>query len=216
MSFWASLRCLLRSRAYLALVAAATLMGLNVFASAVWTPTFLMRVHGLTLGEVAATVGPIRGFCGLAGVLLGGWIIDRLGRRARHWRMTIAAIACFLVAPAEMIYALGDTRTAWLGAYAVGGFLLLIHQGPVFAAVVAVAGPRRRAVATSILLFCSALFGQAVGPLAVGISNDLLEPRFGVEAIRYSMLLIAATAALAGISLLYAGRSIRSNMESIA
>ena len=42
-------------------------MGLNVFASSVWTPTFLMRVHGLTLGEVAATVGPIRGFCGLAG-----------------------------------------------------------------------------------------------------------------------------------------------------
>jgi len=87
MPFWASVRCLFRSRAYLALLAAATLMGLNVFASAVWTPTFLIRVRRLTLGEVAATVGPIRGVCGIFGVLLGGWLIDRWGRRAAHWRI---------------------------------------------------------------------------------------------------------------------------------
>ena len=206
--FRESVRELLKSRAYLALVAGATLMGLNVFASSVWSPTFLTRVHGLTLAQVAATIGPIRGVCGIAGVLLGGMVIDRMGRRSPHWRMTLPAIACILVGPAEALFALSDSQAVWLGAFAVSGFLVLIHQGPVFAGVMAVADVRIRAVATSILLFCSAMFGQAVGPLMVGATNDFLEPSLGEAlAIRYSMSMVAITAVLGGICFLIAGRS---------
>ncbi|BAK67440.1 major facilitator superfamily protein [Sphingobium sp. SYK-6] len=205
--FWQSLRLLLGSRAYLALLAGSTFMGLNVFASSVWTPTFLTRVHGLSLGEIAATIGPLRGACGVAGVLLGGLLIDRLGRRHAHWRMTLPAIACVLVGPAEAAFALSDHHVVWLGGFAVSAFLLLVHQGPVFAGVVAVAPLRTRAVATSILLFCSAMFGQAVGPLFVGVMNDLLEPTFGLQAIRYSMLIVAGTAVLAGLCFFIAGRA---------
>ena len=208
MPFWQSVRFLLGSRAYLALLAGATLMGLNVFASSVWTPTFLTRVHNLSLGEIAATIGPIRGICGVSGVLLGGILVDRLGRRAPHWRMTIPAVACILVGPAEAVFALSDIHSVWLGAFAISGFLLFIHQGPVFAGIVAVADVRIRAVATSILLFCSAMFGQAVGPLFVGVMNDMLEPSLGPLAIRYSMLIVAVTAVLAGFSFLLAGRFI--------
>lgn len=206
--FREGVRTLLRSRAYLCLLAGATMMGLNIFASSVWTPTFLTRTHQLPLAEIAATIGPIRGICGVAGVLLGGFVIDRLGRRAPHWRMTIPAVACMLVAPAEAVFALADDRAMWLGAYAASGFLLLIHQGPVFAGVVAVADIRVRAVATSLLLFCSAMFGQAAGPLLVGIVNDALEPTQGLQSIRYSMLMVAATALLGGLAFMLAGRFI--------
>lgn len=215
LSLGQTVRFLLRSKAYLALLAGATFMGLNVFASSVWTPTFLTRVHGLSLGEVAATIGPIRGICGVAGVLLGGMLIDRLGRRSPHWRMTIPAMACILVGPAEALFALSDEHSVWLGAFAVGAFLLLIHQGPVFAGVIAVAEIRMRAVATSILLFCSAMFGQAVGPLFVGVMNDVLEPSYGPLAIRYSMLVIAITAVLAGLSFLLAGKFIATGSEQV-
>lgn len=208
MPFWQSVRFLLGSRAYLALLVGATLMGFNVFAASIWTPTFLTRVHSLSLGEIAATIGPVRGICGVIGVLLGGMLIDRLGRRAPHWRMTVPAVACILVGPAEALFALSDVYSIWLGAFAVSAFLLLVHQGPVFAAVMGVAHVRIRAVATSILLFCSAMFGQAAGPLFIGITNDLLEPSFGDHAIRYSMLILATTAVLAGLSFLLAGRFI--------
>ena len=206
--FWQSVRLLLRSRAYLALLAGSTLMSLNLFASSVWTPTFLTRVQDLPLGEIAATIGPIRGFCGIAGVLLGGILIDRLGRRAPHWRMTIPAMSCIFVGPAEAVFALADTQALWLTAFAVSAFLLLIHQGPVFAGIIAIADMRIRAVATSILLFCSAVFGQAVGPLFVGVMNDLLEPTLGTGGIRYSMLIVAMTAVLAGLFFALAGRLI--------
>jgi len=206
--FWRGLRSLITSPAYLALLAGSTFMGLNVFASSVWTPTFLTRVHGLSLGEIAATIGPLRGACGVAGVLLGGLVIDRLGRRRAHWRMTLPAIACAIVAPAEAIFALSDQHSVWIAGYAISAFLLLIHQGPVFAGVMAVAPVRSRAVATSVLLFCSAMFGQAVGPLFVGVMNDVLEPALGHEAIRYSMLIVAATAVFASLCFFVAGRII--------
>ncbi len=205
MPFWKSVRVLLGSRAYIALLVGATFMGLNVFASAVWTPTFLTRVHSLSLGEIAATIGPIRGICGLAGVLLGGMLIDWLGRRASHWRMTIPAVTCMLVGPAETLFALSDVRSVWLVAFAISAFLLLIHQGPVFAAVMQVAHVRMRAVATSLLLFCAAMFGQAVGPLMVGVMNDALTASLGDQSIRYSMLLISTTAVLGGLAFLLAG-----------
>lgn len=208
MPFWQGVRFLLGLRAYIALLAGATLMGLNIFASSVWTPTFLTRVHHLSLAEIAATIGPIRGFCGLAGVLIGGMLIDRVGRHAPRWRMRIPAAACLCLGPAEAWFALSDVTSVWLGAFAVSAFLLLIHQGPVFAGIMAIAPVRSRAIATSILLFCSAMFGQAVGPLLVGVMNDLLEPAFGARGIRYSMLIIAATAVLAGLSFLLAGRFI--------
>lgn len=213
MPVWQAVRLLLASRAYLALLAGATLMGLNIFASSVWTPTFLMRVHHLSLTEIAATIGPIRGMFGLAGVLLGGVLVDRLGRRAPRWRMGIPALACLCLGPAEALFALADLQPIWLGAFAVVAFLLLIHQGPVFAGVMAIAPVRSRAIATSILLFCSAMFGQATGPLLVGALNDLLQPNFGAQGIRYSMLIVAATAVLAGASFLLAERFIAAEGE---
>lgn len=127
--------------------------------------------------------------------------------------MSIPAFACLCVGPAEALFALSDVQPVWLGAFALSAFLLLIHQGPVFAGVMAIAPLRSRAVATSILLFCSAMFGQAVGPLLVGVMNDLLEPGFGAQGIRYSMLIIAATAVLAGLSFLLAGRFIAEESE---
>ncbi|MCW2337249.1 MFS family permease [Sphingobium sp. B2D3A] len=212
-SFKASMAFLAKQRAYVFLVIGATLMGLNVFAASVWTPTFLTRVHGLTLVEVAATIGPIRGVFGVAGVVLGGLLIDRLSRKASHWRMTLPAISCLLAAPAELIFLLAEDTAVWLAAYAASAFLLLIHQGPVFAAVMSVAKLRMRAVATSILLFSAALIGQALGPLVVGYLNDVLHPTLGDVAVRYSMLVIVVTALLAGVMFLLAGRSLEADAK---
>lgn len=202
----ASLAVLARIRAYVALVAAGTFMGLNVFAASVWTPTFLERVHGLSLGEVASTIGPIRGAFGLAGVLLGGLVIDRLIPRAPRWRVNIPALACLLLAPVEIVFLMADERWVWLAAYAASAFLTLVHQGPVFALVLEIVPTRMRAVAIATLLLCSALLGQAIGPLLVGAINDALAPTLGALAIRYSMLILAATALLAGFAILVAGR----------
>ena len=205
-----TLSVLLRSRTYLALLGAGTFMGFDAFAASVWTPTFLQRVHGLQMGEVAAVIGPLRGVFGLAGVLLGGFAVDRLMRRAMHWRATLPAIACLLAAPAEMIFLLSDTRAVWMTAFAASSFLTLLHQGPLFALVLSVARVRARAVAIAVLLLCSALLGQAAGPFVVGVLNDVLAATFGADAIRYSLLVIVVSALAGGALLLVAGHCMAS------
>ena len=205
-SLFADLAFLFRSPAYLYLLAASTFMGLNVFAASVWTPTFLERVHGLSMGSVASIIGPIRGIFGLAGVLMGGFLIDRLMRGSPHWRVTLSALACLLLAPVEVVFLLADEQWLWMAAFAASAFLTLVHQGPLFALVMEVATSRMRALAIATLVLFSGLLGQAAGPLIVGMVNDALAPTVGVTAIRYSMLIIVATAVLAGVMIALSGR----------
>ena len=205
-NIFATLAFLFRSRAYVYLLIASTLMGLNVFASSVWIPTLLTRVHGLSMGSIASIVGPLKGIFGLAGVLAGGFMIDRLVRRAPHWRVTLPGLACIILAPVEIAFLLSDRQWIWMSAFAASSFLTLVHQGPLFALVMEVAASRMRAVAIATLVLFSGLLGQAVGPLVVGMLNDYLAPTVGDMAIRYSMLIIVVTAAVAGVMILLAGR----------
>lgn len=214
--FAETLRFLLGARTYVALLVGATLMGANAFAAGAWGPTFLARVHGLSMGEVASTLGPLRGIASLIGILAGGFIIDRLGRSDERFRLRLPAVACLLVAPAEIMFLLGESSWVWISGYALTSFFTLIHQAPIFAVALSVAKLRMRAVATAVVVFCASLVGQAVGPLLVGVVNDLLEPAYGDHAIRYSMLILAATAALAALSFWYGSMTIEKDYQRAA
>jgi MFS family permease len=216
-SLLGDLGALFSNRCFAWIFAGVTLMGANVWASGAWTPSFFTRVHHLGVAEVASIIGPTRGFIGLFGILIGGVLIDRLPKTRIYWRVALPAIACLLAGPAEALFLLGDTHAAWLIGFALSSFFMLIHQAPIFAAVVNIVGERRRALATAVVLLGASLIGDAVGPTAVGIINDLLAPRFGDEAIRYSLLIVAATPVLAALCFLRAaslyGAAIASQAE---
>ena len=198
-SLFHDLAALFASRCFAWIFAGVTLMGANIWATPAWTPTFFVRVHHLTIAEAANIIGPTRGIIGLVGILLGGALIDRVPKERIFWRIGIPAIACLLAGPAEALFLLGSSYPIWVGGFALSSFFTLIHQAPIFAAVVNIVGERRRALAISVVLLGASLIGNAAGPSTVGLLNDLLAPRFGNEAIRYSMLIIAATPILAAL-----------------
>jgi MFS family permease len=201
-----ALLALLQSRAYVLLLIGAAFMGAIVYATSTWSPSFLARVHQLSTTEIAASIGPMRGIIGGAGILLGGIITDWLGRRDERWRLRVPALACLLAAPAEVLFLLGDTTAVWVTGFALTSFLTLLHQGPIFAAVITVTPPRMRALAISLLVLSSSLVGQVLGPLLVGFLGDRLAPLHGPGAIRYSLLSLSACAIIAGLSFWGAGR----------
>jgi len=203
-SLLTDLRVLFANRCFTWIFTGVTLMGANVWASGAWVPSFFMRVHHLGVSDVANIIGPTRGFIGLLGILIGGVLIDRLPKERIAWRVGLPAIACLLAGPAEALFLLGTSHSAWLGGFALSSFFMLIHQAPIYAAVVNIVGERRRALATAVILLGASLIGDAAGPTAVGVLNDLLAPRFGDEAIRYSMLIVAATPVFAGLCFLRA------------
>ena len=214
--FGATLRFLGGSRTYVYLLLASMFMGANAFAAGAWSPTFLQRVHGMGIAEIAATIGPVRGVLGAAGVLAGGVLIDRLGSRQLAWRMRLPAIACVLVGPAELLFLLGGTQPLWLTGFGLAGLLTFVHQAPLYAAAVNVARVRMRAVAIAVLLTAAGLFGQVAGPAVVGMLNDHLAATYGELAIRYSLLVVAVTPVLAGIALWRAAAHYAGDIERAA
>jgi MFS family permease len=204
--FWTTARFLAGSPAFVFCLAGVVLMGANIFAAAQWSFTFLARVHHMGMAETAATIGPIRGILGGAGVLAGGWAVGALIRRDARWRTRLPAVTCMLVAPAELLFLLADDDTIWLAGLGLASFFTYIHQPIIYALVLDLARPRMRAVATAILLVFASLLSQAVGPVAVGALNDVLAPAHGQQAIRYSLLLLAVTALGGGVMFWAAGR----------
>ena len=65
-------------------------------------------------------------------------------------------------------------------------------------------------------VFQKDLIGLGIGPTLVGVLNDVLEPRFGVEAIRYSLLLVIAVNLWAAVHSLLAARTLREDLAHSA
>jgi MFS family permease len=196
------------SRAFARTVAGGAFMGISLYASSVWNPMFLVRVHGLSLTEVGGVIGPLRGLAGLGGVLFGGWLAGRLGRRDPRWHLATPGIACLLVLPAELVFLLSGPIVLSLAGLAVAQFCTSMHLGPVYAACMGVARPRMRATAAALFLLIANLVGQVLGPLIVGYLNDVLHASYGDLAIRYSLIVGAVCAALGGAVLVSASRTL--------
>jgi len=206
-----TLRFMSGARTYVLLLAGVTFMGADVYAAGAWNSSLLVRLHGLKIQEIATIIGPVRGVLVAVGVLLGGILTDRLGRGNPRWRLYIPALACLAVVPADLTFLLGSSKCAWMGGFAASSLFTLLHQGPVYAAVMNVAKLRMRATATAIVLLCSSLLGMVLGPLLVGWLNDRLSKVYGLFAIRYSMLVLVAGVAAAGLCFLFAARTLEAD-----
>jgi MFS family permease len=185
-----SVHFLLGSRTYLLILIGSMFMGASVYAGSTWNAMYLTRVHHLQIAAVAASIGPLQGICGGAGILLGGFLSEALGRRDARWLLGLPAAVCLLAAPAELLFLFGDERAAWMIGFGLMSFFALAHQAPIFAAAMSIARAGMRAVAISMLVLAAGLLGQIMGPLLVGVLNDRLNPSLGNAAVRYSLLLV--------------------------
>jgi predicted MFS family arabinose efflux permease len=207
------LRYLLSRRSYVFIVASAMLHGFSSYGSSYWIPTFLIRVHGLSLSEVGIVLGAIIGVSGLVGQILGGRLSDVLGRRDARWYMWLPAISSIVALPFLVSFLLIPNLYWAVGCYMLGGWAVNMWTGPTYAMAQGVAKPHMRSMAAAIVIFMLNLVGAALGPLIVGILNDVLDPRFGVEAIRYSLLIVIVPHTLASIFNLLAARNLRQDLQ---
>jgi hypothetical protein len=55
--------------------------------------------------------------------------------------------------------------------------------------------------------------GAGLGPLLVGVLNDALAPRFGDEAVRYTLSLVALTAVWSAVHNFLSARHLRRDLD---
>jgi MFS family permease len=170
---------------------AGSLYSLAGYGASIWNPTFLERVHGFNMAEAGWELTLRSAIFAMAGVAGGGFLGDWLGRRDVRWYQWMPALGGLAHVPFVLAFLLWpDARTGlWflVPSAVLGG----LWAAPGHAMVQSLVRPEMRATASALMLLLFNLIGFGIGPWLVGLSSDLLEPRFGDEAVRYSLVIIA-------------------------
>jgi MFS family permease len=182
------------------------------YATAAWIPSFLARVHHLPSAEIGTYAGTFKGLFGMAGTLLGGFVVARIGRGDDRWKLWAPAIMCGLAGPIFALCMLTQDLHIMLAMLGFTSLLVGFHLGPIFATAQTVARPSMRALAAATILLLATCFGQGIGPLLVGALNDALKSQYGVDAVRYSLLSCSVATMLGALFFVWAARSIRADV----
>ncbi len=160
------------------------------YGVALFMPSFFMRIHGYGLAETSSYLFLI-GLTGVIGTFLGGYLGDRFGQKDQRWYMLFPGVATFLSVPfAVFFYTTQDPVMALILAVP-GAILGPMYLGPTFGMTQTLVPPQMRATASAILLFVLNLIGLGLGPVFAGMLSDYFSADYGVDSIRYSLLVLA-------------------------
>ncbi len=202
-------------RSFVFLVLATAFQSICGYGFASWVPTFLRRVHELPSAEIGLSVGLAAGLGGAIGSSLGGFLTDHLARRDVRWNMYLSAIVSTITAPLAIPFLFFENPNVALWCYFPFSVFGAMYLGPMFAMTQGLARLHMRALASAILLFVVNMVGLGIGTQAIGITNDLLQERYGIVAIRYSLLGAALVGgALATIFFLLASRTLAQDLDA--
>lgn len=173
-----------------------------------WMPTFLDRSMHLSLIDRSWYLAGILFIGGVAGMMLGGFLADRLGQRSKRAYPLIPAVAFAISAP---LYVLGVVTTDPVAAFFV--FLVpqalgLVWLGPVLTAVQHLGPANSRTMISALFLLINNLIGIAVGTWFFGYASDQLKPSFGADSIKYAFIFGLSFYVVAAILLFFASRRI--------
>lgn len=169
-----------------------------------WAPTFLVRTLGLGTADVGRLMGIGMIFSAL-GSLFSGWLTDHLSRRHSSWQFGVGAVGLLAGLPCGLFFLDAEGEFTIGLSYALYQFFIVWWLPGVLTAVISLADPRGRGVATAILAIAQNLGGVALGPLMVGVLNDHWDVSYGAMAIRHSLTVViwcvlpAAALGLAGM-----------------
>ena len=179
-----------------------------------WIPAFLIRSHGMGTGEAGTWLGLIIGIPGGIGIALGGWLADRYGARDTRWYLWIVTVSLLAALPFGIgVYLAASPYLALLLLVipvALGNF----YQATTFSQTQGLVTLRMRSVAAAVLLFILNIIGLGLGPSFTGYLSDLLRPQFGVESLRWSLLICGLVNIWAAYHYYVAGKYLRADLAA--
>jgi predicted MFS family arabinose efflux permease len=187
--FWSVAKFMITNPVLRNIVAAGTLIAFTGYASVIWVPIYLVRIHGMGTGEVGTYLALFIGVGGAAGIYLGGRLADFLSaRRGEQWLPWVVAIASLLGLPFLYFCFTAATQTGALWAYALPAALGTVYVAPGFALIQNHTPTEMRSVAAAINLFILNIVGLGLGPFSVGFFSDLFTPEYGIDGLRYGLM----------------------------
>jgi predicted MFS family arabinose efflux permease len=201
-----TMRHLATLKAYRHLVIGTALGGFALYALVTWMPTLLGRSFGLPRDQIGLILGTTFGGAGLIGVLAFGTLADLAHRRTRGAHAWVPAAMMAMAAPFALAAFLSNSVVGLIGLLVIPIVLASGWQAPTIAAVQEVVPPNTRALASSLLMLFLNLVGLGLGPLAVGVASDMLQPTFGGQSLQYAMILTVPAFLWSALHFAIAGR----------
>jgi MFS family permease len=176
-------------------------------------PSYLIRSFEMTTTEVGTYLGLILGIPGGIGIALGGYLADRFGARDTRWYLWIVTVALLLSLPFAVYAYLADSAYVALWLLVVPVMLGNFYQATTFSQVQGLVGLRMRSVFAAVLLFILNIIGLGLGPQFVGWLSDQLAPSYGMESMRYALLIAGLFNIWAAFHYYMAGRHLPNDLE---
>ena len=219
-SFGATVSELAQRRGFWPLIIGMSLAAFVTYAQNAFVASFFLRVYstdlaGLTqnrgaVGYIGIALGLILGLGGAAGLLLGGYLGDRVGRGNMPGYLRVASFGCVLAAPVFLcVFSIRSLSLA-LALLLPATVLSNVWAGPAYAVIHSMAHERSRATAAAIAVLFLTLFGLGLGPLSVGALSDHLARSLGTaEGLRWALMATAGMSVLSSMAFWLAIRQMR-------
>jgi predicted MFS family arabinose efflux permease len=186
----ATFRFILTQRSLVHVLAGATLVTFWGWGLVWWTPAFLVRSHGLTVGESGAVLGAMHGVGGTMVTLATAWICAVLAPRHPRWQVWFVAVATVApVVPSILAYAVPGLGMAKLMLWLFVPMTYL-YIGPTMALCQNLVPPPMRAQVCALVVFTCNVANLVVAPTLIGALSDALAPHLShsAEALRYVLI----------------------------
>lgn len=185
--------------------------GIAGYGLGVWSPSFLVRVHDMSLVDAGLYLGLIGVFGGGLGTISSGLLADRLARRNKRWQLWLPAIGIFLALPTQLAFLLWPAEHRLVMGTIDFPFALIFMAlsavfasfwiAPSYAAVQNLVPQYWRTQASALMLLAINLLGMGLGPLLVGLLSDSFS-RFGSESVRYGLAIGVSLSLFGGLAYL--------------
>ncbi len=173
-----TIRAILRIPTMWWIIASGALMNLVMYAVGAFSTSFYIRYHGLDIDIANRFNAVVFGVGGGLGMLLGGLLGDRAGRRGPAGRLRLATLGCLLAAPMLWL-ALEQPRgdaTGFAGYLFVAVLAIYFYYSTVYASIHDLVPAGRRGMAMSVYFFVFYIF-TAIGLVVFGRLSDAMATR---------------------------------------
>jgi MFS family permease len=184
------LKVLYSSKTFVFLALASALNVFCIYGLLNWTPSFLVRLHGMKSAQIGASLGLIYGIGGAIGSFAGGLLTDHFGKMDKRWYLKVPAYAIIISIPCVAGAIFLPDASFSLACLGLVALLQSMYLGPSLAVAHSLVPASMRALTSAVFFLVINLVGLGFGPLVVGIISDLLKPALGVESLRWAMSIV--------------------------
>jgi MFS family permease len=146
----------------------------NMYALNSFNSPFLQRFHEMSLLHASYASSISVGAVGAIGLIVGGWLADKMSAKRRNGRLLVSAAAMAIAAPCIFL-AINQPKgaiTAYIIFMALGTITMYVYYATVYTAIQDVIEPRLRGMAVAIYFCFMYILGASMGPVGTGALSD--------------------------------------------